>query len=350
MYIRIIFARLALGVTLAGLTLLIGPAAADPLDKLQGDSQWNGRYFYPESDEPRAPVSYSLTPSVSASGLLSGSTKKPNTFGNKSASRLYATVRGSIDGPNVQFTKTSDGTGGVSHSAAYRSKVSNDESTMWRRLRLDDYGGAFNLRLVQYTGKASNSCITPGQLRTTNSFVYWNFHNRCDKGLFVHVCARYANGNNNILGVNVPARQSADISLGHASLGQAKLSWKEGGGISCPKFGGKETPNDIYSGSWSWHYGGESGSTTSQVYLSWNSKTHAVEGSASDGCGGSSLSGKIDPKTGSMLVMKSYGSGVCKGMSFGYSGKITTRGTVSGIWTGNYPPPNHRGDFSGRKN
>jgi hypothetical protein len=44
MYIRIIFARLALGVTLAGLTLLIGPAA-DPLDELQGDSQWNGRYF-----------------------------------------------------------------------------------------------------------------------------------------------------------------------------------------------------------------------------------------------------------------------------------------------------------------
>lgn len=235
MYTRSILARLGLGVAFAGLALINGLAAAGPLDKLQGDSQWSGQYFYPDSDKPRAPVAFTLTLRVSADGSFSGRTEEPNTFGKQPAPRLYATVRGAINGSGVQFTKTYDGTGGVSHSVAYSGNVSSDGSSMSGSWRIKDYSGAFNLRLVQHTGGAARgSCITPGQMRTTDSFVYWNFRSSCDTDRLVSVCARYANGNNNILAVNVPARQSADINLGHTSLGQAKLSWKEGGGIPCP--------------------------------------------------------------------------------------------------------------------
>lgn len=229
MYIRLTFARLALGVVLAGFASLTGTAAAA---SLEGDSQWSGQYSYPSSDKPRAPVPFTLTLRVSADGSLSGRTEEPNTFGDKSASKLYGTVRGNISGSGLQFTKTYDGTGGVSHSVVYNGNLSSDGSNVSGSWRIKDFSGAFNLRLVQHSGRAGNSCITPGQLRTTDGFVYWNFRNSCDKNLLVSVCARYGHGSN-ILAVNVPARQSADINLGGTSLGQANLSWKEGGGIPC---------------------------------------------------------------------------------------------------------------------
>ena len=82
--------------------------------------------------------------------------------------------------------------------------------------------------------KAPTGCISPGQTRTTDGFVYWNFKNSCNADRMVTVCAEYANGNNNILSTNVPAKGSADINLGASSLPMAKLTWKEGGGIRCP--------------------------------------------------------------------------------------------------------------------
>ncbi|MCR4301680.1 MAG: hypothetical protein NUV51_08715 [Sulfuricaulis sp.] len=95
--------------------------------------------------------------------------------------------------------------------------------------------GPFSASLTRTPARKPVGCITPnGQLRTTDNFVYWNFRNGCDKDLLVSVCAQYANGNNNILAVTVPAKQSADINLGHTSMKTAKLTWKEGGGIPCP--------------------------------------------------------------------------------------------------------------------
>jgi hypothetical protein len=82
---------------------------------------------------------------------------------------------------------------------------------------------------------SGGSCLSPGSIRTTDGFVYWNFRNSCDKEVLVSVCAQYANGNNNILATNVSAHDSADINLGSSSQPTAKLTWKEGGGIRCPQ-------------------------------------------------------------------------------------------------------------------
>ena len=62
-------------------------------------------------------------------GRLTGRITEPNTFGDPSASRLYAEIEGTVTGDGtVSFVKTYDGTGGVSHSIDYRGKL--DRTTM----------------------------------------------------------------------------------------------------------------------------------------------------------------------------------------------------------------------------
>lgn len=80
----------------------------------------------------------------------------------------------------------------------------------------------------------ANGCLSPGQLRTTGEFVYWNFRNSCDKILPVTVCVEYANGDDHIYTTNVPARQTTDIKLGASSVSPVKLTWKNGDGLRCP--------------------------------------------------------------------------------------------------------------------
>lgn len=204
-------------------------ANAAPADLIVGDSQWSGSYRYGNNQS----VNFSLRLSVSSNGSLSGRTQEPNTFGNKSAASLFANVQGSVQGSGIRFTKTYDGTGGVNHSVSYSGTLGSDGKSMNGTWRIgNDNSGSFSATLV--SGGSAGGCIVPGQVRTTESFVYWNFRNNCDSDRQVTVCAERANGVNNILGVAVPARQSADISLGHVSQPTARLSWREGQGIRCP--------------------------------------------------------------------------------------------------------------------
>jgi hypothetical protein len=93
-----------------------------------GADEWRGSYAYPDG---KRSVAFTLTLSGSQ-GAVSGRTTEPNTFGNKSASQLFGNVRGTINGSSVAFTKTYDGTGGVSHSVQYRGTISgNSMSGSW---------------------------------------------------------------------------------------------------------------------------------------------------------------------------------------------------------------------------
>jgi hypothetical protein len=84
--------------------------------------EWRGTYTYPDGKQS---VPFTLTLSGSQ-GAVSGRTTEPNTFGNKSASQLFGNVRGTINGSSAAFTKTYDGTGGVSHSVEYRGTISGN--------------------------------------------------------------------------------------------------------------------------------------------------------------------------------------------------------------------------------
>jgi len=146
---------------------------------------------------------------------------------------LFANLRGTVSGKAITFTKTYDGTGGVSHSVFYQGTISSDGRSMSGRWNIGTFGGTFSA-VATSRAPAQTSCLEPGQIRTTDNFVYWNFLNRCDHDVYVSVCANFGNGTHPIYGTNVPARRSADIPLGASSLGPANLKWAEGGSITCP--------------------------------------------------------------------------------------------------------------------
>jgi hypothetical protein len=194
-------------------------------------TQWQGQYFYPSGDK-RSPVPFAMSLQVSG-GALSGRTAEPATFGNGSSSQLFANLRGNVSGNRIAFTKTYDGTGGVSHSVQYQGTISPDGRSMSGNWSIGDFGGTFS---ATATSPVANSrCLEPSRtLRNSDGFLYWNFVNHCQKEVFVSVCANYGNGVNPILGATVPPGGSADINLGASSLGQAKLSYSETGPVRCP--------------------------------------------------------------------------------------------------------------------
>jgi uncharacterized caspase-like protein len=77
---------------------------------------WSGRYEYPDGREG---VDFTQQLTVSQ-GLVTGFISEPNTFGDATSKNLYATFSGMIDGNEIAWTKTYDGTAGVSHSVIYQ--------------------------------------------------------------------------------------------------------------------------------------------------------------------------------------------------------------------------------------
>jgi len=57
---------------------------------------------------------------------LSGSIVETNSFGQEGLPFLLATIQGVVSGQSISFTKTYDGTAGVSHSVTYEGQVQND--------------------------------------------------------------------------------------------------------------------------------------------------------------------------------------------------------------------------------
>ena len=61
---------------------------------------------------------------LSGGASFTGDMAEINTFAKENTPQLFSTVRGSIDsGGFVRFTKTYDGTGGVSHSVQYQGQL-----------------------------------------------------------------------------------------------------------------------------------------------------------------------------------------------------------------------------------
>jgi len=104
---------------------------------------WNGTYYYPNGNRP---VPFTFT--FGANGC-SGRAEEPNTFGNKTAPKLFASLTCSVasllPGQTVTIRKTYDGTGGASHSVVYTGTVSRDLRSISGRWQINAVQGSFTM-------------------------------------------------------------------------------------------------------------------------------------------------------------------------------------------------------------
>ena len=143
--------------SIAIIAILVGPSAtAEAASEARGatvaDSGislprfWSGRYFYGKNNRESVPFELDLK----HEGMtITGRISEPRTFGNPTSNELYATIFGSIerDG-SVRFTKTYDGTAGVSHSVEYVGllKGSGDRREITGTWRIKRTTGPFTMR------------------------------------------------------------------------------------------------------------------------------------------------------------------------------------------------------------
>jgi len=92
-------------------------ATDDPGAELSGT--WSGRYEYPDG---RPGVDFTMN-LVFSQGTIAGSVVEPNTFGDSTSNNLYANFTGAVNGDDIRWLKTYDGTGGVSHSVTYEGTL-----------------------------------------------------------------------------------------------------------------------------------------------------------------------------------------------------------------------------------
>jgi hypothetical protein len=225
MTLRTCFGRFAF----LGAVLLMAapwPAGTARAADIVGDSEWDGEYRYSSGDRPG--VGFHMWLHVSSDGAVSGRTEEIATFGKGPSPKLFATIAGTLQGSSISFTKTYDGTNGVSHSVGYSGSIGDDGRTMYGSWRTN-LSGSFQARMVS---QARVSCIkaNPTLRKGVGNYVLWNFVNSCGEPHYVSVCAEYGNNVNNLLGGTVPPHDSIDITL---LEGSANLSWGEGT-IPCP--------------------------------------------------------------------------------------------------------------------
>ena len=105
---------------------------------------WVGRYLYPDG---RRSVDFVF---VFETDTCRGRSEEPNTFGDKSAPKLFANLACDSlfvgPGEKIIIAKTYDGTGNISHSAIYTGIISADLSEIAGQWAVGDARGAFNMR------------------------------------------------------------------------------------------------------------------------------------------------------------------------------------------------------------
>jgi hypothetical protein len=125
----------ALSPGLPGSTVLAGLAGT-----------WRGAYFYANSRQ--RPVEFVLTLEVEG-GVCRGRTEEPNTFGHRSAPKLFASVQCSLTTgtgfPRLVMRKVYDGTGGQSHAVDYVGELSADGRSLTGTWSLAGGSGSFRL-------------------------------------------------------------------------------------------------------------------------------------------------------------------------------------------------------------
>jgi uncharacterized caspase-like protein len=104
---------------------------------------WTGNYSYANGNPPVV-FTVSFGP-----GGCSGRSEEPNTFGDKSAPKLFANLSCSATsltaGQVITIKKTYDGTGGVSHSVIYTGTVSSDLRSISGRWAVNNARGSFTM-------------------------------------------------------------------------------------------------------------------------------------------------------------------------------------------------------------
>jgi hypothetical protein len=129
------------GQSSSGSSTITGSSSnASSITTLSGS--WQGQYSYNDSRTP-VPMSVDLS---DENGQLSGRTTEPNTFGDPSASQLFADVSGSRSGARIQFVKRYDGTGGQHHSVQYSGTIDALGSQISGTWSLPGVSGRFVLR------------------------------------------------------------------------------------------------------------------------------------------------------------------------------------------------------------
>lgn len=103
---------------IAAAFVLAAPLAAAQAPSLSG--AWTGGYISADGADVNT---FDINMSQ-AGAALSGTITEVNKFGDPSrALFLTSTLTGRIQGAEVSFTKTYDGSGGVSHSVRYRGRL-----------------------------------------------------------------------------------------------------------------------------------------------------------------------------------------------------------------------------------
>jgi hypothetical protein len=112
---------------------------------------WTGKYEYPGGFQ--APVEFTVIFLQKGDELL-GHIKETNTFGKQPEPLLHSSLKGHLNKETreLKFTKTYDGTAGVSHSVEYSGRLSEDGNTLdagsWN---LGGIGGTYLLAKVEGT-------------------------------------------------------------------------------------------------------------------------------------------------------------------------------------------------------
>ncbi|WP_409998774.1 caspase family protein [Bradyrhizobium sp. SZCCHNS2022] len=103
---------------------------------------WTGSYSYANGSQ--VPFTFNF-----GTAGCAGRAEEVNTFGNRSAPKLFANLACSsaslVPGQTVTITKTYDGTGGVSHAVSYVGRISADLRSISGRWSLSGASGTFTM-------------------------------------------------------------------------------------------------------------------------------------------------------------------------------------------------------------
>jgi hypothetical protein len=114
---------------------------------------WRGESAYP-ADSKRDPIKYELV-MIQDGKFVVGFIKEPNTFGKRAEQPwLHSLFKGRFDKESGKFTftKTYDGTSGISHDVEYSGLLSGNERKIGGTWRITgDWGAAFTMEKVAGT-------------------------------------------------------------------------------------------------------------------------------------------------------------------------------------------------------
>lgn len=117
-------------------------AASAPMMQASLSGEWQGEFWGPNAQRTQFNAVIQ-----EAGGVFSGSLSEPNTFAIGAGGALYANLSGAMqENGQIAFSKTYDGTGGVSHTVYYEGIVDQARTTITGTWRIDSNSGEFRMQ------------------------------------------------------------------------------------------------------------------------------------------------------------------------------------------------------------